>query len=953
MKVIGIGASAGGLEAITRLLPNLPDNTGAAFVFLQHLSPNTKSMMGDLLKRHTSMPISMVYEDQAVEANHIYIMSENKNLVFSDGMLRTLKRAPEPEINLPIDQFFHSLGEEVGRDAVGVLLSGTGTDGSRGLRTIKEKGGFVLVQSPDSAKFDGMPKAAIDLQIADRVNSPEDLALDIEYILSNRAFGKSNASILSSKAEQSYFDKIVDFVSERAQVDFTQYRLPTLSRRLENRMLLRKAKSLQEYWEILKKDTREVSELFSNFLINVTNFFRDPEAFTVLSEEVIPRIFEQSKPKNQPYRFWVPACSTGEEAYSLAMLIDHYLSEKKIEGVSYKVFASDIDEHAIRFALKGTYSLNIAAEVPKYLRAQYLIKEGDQFVVKPSLRKHVMFAVQNLIGDPPFINMDLISCRNLLIYLKPEVQQKALATLHFALHPDAFLFLGPSESLGEFKNAFTKFSRGWNIFTKRSDAKPRLRSSYEIHAEPPSQREKTRTPMDSYESQQEQRFADTDPFTHYLVERYAPVSIFVTSRLEVLYINGDTQNLLRMPRALARMTLHKMLTADDLLTFKSGIEEVLSEGKPVAYNNVTLNESGKKLQAQLRFEVPILEEGPETQDEEIVLIEIFFDADESPTEEEAPSPNNLTEGKVSTLQQQLRAAKRRSQELVNELEATNEELQTSNRELMASNEELQSTNEELQSVNEELYTVNSELQMKNEELTTANNDISNLLKSTEIGTIFLDKELKIRRFTPAVRRQFNLIDSDLGRYITNFSSTFRDLDIESVCQGVFNSLSPSEKEVVDKEGDHYLMRVLPYRTDEDYIDGLVLTFVNINELEYSRKQAQKAEQVFEQFTSHIKNQQVAMVTESGKIHHINQARFTGKTPEELTGSSIFTFLPEKVHDQAKALLEKVFAGKPFERLQFSYDYEGGEQGDATLIGVPVILNGRIKYVALIEDLSEE
>lgn len=953
MKVIGIGASAGGLEAITRLLPNLPDNTGAAFVFLQHLSPHTKSMMGDLLKKHTSMPISMVYEDQAVEANHIYIMSENKNLVFSDGMLRTLKRAPEPEVNLPIDQFFHSLGEEAGRDAVGVLLSGTGTDGTRGLRTIKEKGGFVLVQSPDSAKFGGMPKAAIGLQIADRVNPPEDLALDIEYILSNRTFGKSNDGILSSQAEQPYLNKIVDFVSQRTEVDFTQYRRPTISRRLENRMLLRKAKSLQAYWEILKKDAREVSELFSNFLINVTNFFRDPEAFTVLSEEVIPRIFEHPKPKGQPYRFWVPACSTGEEAYSLAMLIDHYLSTEKIEGVSYKVFASDIDEHAIRFALKGTYSLNIAAEVPGYLRSQYLIKEGDQFVVKPSLRKHVMFAVQNLIGDPPFINMDLVSCRNLLIYLKPEVQQKVLATLHFALHPDAFLFLGPSESLGEFKNAFTKFSRGWNIFTKRSDAKPQLRASYQIHTEPPSQREKTRTPMDSYESQQEQKFADTDPFTHYLVERYAPVSIFVTSRLEVLYINGDTQHLLRMPRALARMTLHKMLTADDLLTFKSGIEEVLSKGQPVVYNNVGLKENGKKLQAQLRFEVPILEERPETQGEEIVLIEIFFDADESPTEEEDPSPNNLTESKVSTLQQQLRAAKRRSQELVNELEATNEELQTSNRELMASNEELQSTNEELQSVNEELYTVNSELQMKNEELTTANNDISNLLKSTEIGTIFLDKELKIRRFTPAVRRQFNLIDSDLGRSITNFSNTFRDLDIESVCQEVFNSLSPSEKEIVDKEGDHYLMRVLPYRTDEDYINGLVLTFVNINELERSRKQAQKTEQIFEQFAKHIKNQQVAMVTESGNIRHINQARFTGKTPEELTGSSIFTFLPEEVHDQAQALLEKVFAGKPFERLQFSYDYEGGEQGDATLIGVPVILNGRIKYVALIEDLSAE
>ncbi len=954
MKVIGIGASAGGLEAITRLLAEIPDGTGAVYVFLQHLSPGTKSMIGDLLKNHTGMPVTMVYEDQPVRANQIYVMAENKNLVFANGMLITQDRAPEPEINLPIDLFFNSLGEALGSDAVGVLLSGTGTDGTRGLRKIKEKGGFVLVQSPESAKFNGMPKAAIDLQIADRINPPEGLARDIEYIFSNRTFGKSDVGVLDSNNEAPYFRKIVELVSEKSQVNFEHYRLPTLTRRLENRMLLRKAQTLEEYWSILKGDSKEVSELFNNFLIGVTNFFRDPEAFDLLRSKVIPAVLEKGKPKGEPYRFWVPACSTGEEAYSIAMLVDRCLKNNKMEDVPYKIFASDIDEHAIRFALKGSYSMNIAADIPSDLRSEYLIREGDQFIVRPALRQRVMFAVQNLIGDPPFINMDLISCRNFLIYLKPEVQQKVLATLHFALQPEAFLFLGPSESLGEVKHAFTKFHRHWNVYTKRSGAQPKLRSSFRLKSEPAGEQNRNRiTTMESNESDQNGAYADTDPFTLFLVERYAPVSLFVTPQLDVLYINGEAEQLLKMPRAIARMNLKKMLGEEDLLTFRSGIEEALSGNESVAYDDVILNKNDEKFKAQLRFEVPALDVSPQTQDGEVVLIEIFLEKDDNSPEDKKTAPQDLVEGKVSTLQQQLRASKRRSQELVNELEATNEELQTSNRELMASNEELQSTNEELQSVNEELYTVNSELQMKNEELTIANNDVSNLLKSTEIGTIFLDKELKIRRFTPAVRQQFNLIDSDQGRSITNFSSTFRALDIEAVCQQVFKSLSTFEKEVVDKKGDHYLMRILPYRTNKDYIDGLVLTFVNINELNHSRNQSEKAEKIFEQFANHAKNQQVAIVNEEGKIHYINRASFTGKAPEDLKGQSILEFLPDDARPQATRLLENVFAGKPFDRLQFAYNYKGGKKGKASLLAVPVILNGRIKFVALIEDMPDQ
>lgn len=954
MKVIGIGASAGGLGAIIRLISKLSDKSGAAFVFLQHLSPDTKSMIGELLEKHTRMPINMVYEDLPVRANQVYIMAEKKNIIYSEGMLLTKERPPKSEINLPIDQFFHSLGESLGSHAVGVLLSGTGTDGTRGLRTIKEKGGFVLVQSPETAKFDGMPRAAIDLKIADRISPPEELALDIEYILTNRNFRNGEINLRDKKQNETYFDKIIQFLSNRTGVDFNEYRDPTLSRRMENRMLIRKCSNLKSYWELLQEDAMEAAALFSNFLIGVTSFFRDPEAFDLLRKEVLPKVFSRPQKEGEPYRFWVTACSTGEEAYTLAMLIDDYLRREGKSEVPYKVFASDIDEHAIQFALKGTYSMNIMADVPDYFKSRYFIREGDFMVIKPSLRKRIMFAVQNLLGDPPFINMDLISCRNLLIYLQPEVQQRALSTMHFALKPGAFLFLGPSESLGSLKYAFEKRLRGWNFFTKRSDRSPRLHSSFSLHSKPASTK-KSKPDMSSFASELKANVSDTDPFTRFLVERFAPIAFFVTEDLDILYLNGEAEQILNMPRAIAQLNLNKMLSKEDLLTFRSGVQQVLSEGGPIAFKDVKLKKRDQELAAELRFDLPHLPELYESDakqaGQEVILIEVYFP--EYPVGEgDEPAPKDATEGKVATLKKQLKASKLRSRELVNELEATNEELQTSNRELMASNEELQSTNEELQSVNEELYTVNSELQMKNEELTTANNDISNLLKSTDIGTIFLDKELQIRRFTPAVRRQFNLINSDVGRSITNFSTTFKGLDIKEVCEEVFRTLSPFEKEIIDKEEDHYLLRVLPYRTQEDFIDGLVLTFVNINELAVSRNQSEKAEEIFKRFVSHS-DQQIAIINEEGVVQFVNQVRYTGKEPADLVGASIYSYLPEGMPGRIKKLLREVFDGKPFERIQFSYDYQDGKKGEASLIIVPIILEGQIRYAALIEDMGQQ
>jgi two-component system CheB/CheR fusion protein len=1072
MKVVGIGASAGGLEAMTELLSELPDNTGAAYVFVQHLAPDSKSMIGELLSRHTDMPVSLVYESKPIMPNHIYVMPENKDLLYAHGILIAEDRDRSEKLHLPIDKFFHALGENLKEDSIAILLSGTGTDGTRGLRTIKEKGGIILIQDPASAKFDGMPRAAINLKIADQIMPAGEIGKTIKQFINKREALKKQTTLIKKEDSHPAFENILRFISDQSGVDFLSYRPPTLLRRLENRMVLLDIEDIQQYYVYLKENQDEVQALFNDFLIGVTRFFRDPEAFEVLKNEILPKIFEQKKPDGIPYRFWIPACSTGEEAYSIAMLVDQYINTHNLK-VDFKIFASDVDEEAIKFATNAVYSYSLVADTPYDLMAKYFKKDGDILQVKPFLRQKVLFAVQNLLGDPPFIHMDLISCRNFLIYLKASTQQNVLATFHFALNEGGFLFLGPSESLGDLKYAFTRYTRRWNIFTKHTDAKVNMRTKFNL----PSDGNRLQSIPQNTTASNMTNFDHNspDPFTQYLVERFAPISLFVNKDLDILYMNGDVEKLLNMPRALARLNLNKMLPPDELMTFKSGVEEVLEQQNEITYSDALLSKEDQKFRADIRFDLPQLSGIHNKQDffKEVILIELRqfrTNEDERATQEGERHDHHSI--KVENLRRELRSAKRQTQDLINDLESANEELQTSNRELLASNEELQSTNEELQSVNEELYTVNSELQIKNEELITANNDINNLLKSTEIGTIFLDKELKIRKFTPAVRKQFKLLDSDIGRSITNFSSAFETLNIEEICKTVFETLSPFEREVEDKSGVHYLVRILPYRTEKDNIDGLVISFVNVEKLVLARKKADRlagkyraifnnsyhilavlnyegqvrsmnrpmgpyhqdqlvgnnlfkalpeelnsrlkasfdkvletketqsvelklgfnqwyevcfipshldeedddliaillmAQDITEQknnllrlrdslkeyesFMDHA-SQQIALVNNEGKIHYINRTRYTGKSKENLIGQSIFDYIPKDKTEEYKAMIKDVFNGKPIVRMNFEFNYEGGEKGKAELVATPVILDGVIKYVAIAQSRVE-
>ncbi|PHN03361.1 CheR family methyltransferase [Flavilitoribacter nigricans] len=933
MRVVGLGASAGGMEALMSLLSNLPDNTGAAFVLILHLSPDHHSVMDELLAKHASMPITIVDSVMPVQANQIYIISKDKNLTLEKNMLITHPRTPNDGLNLPIDKFFHSLGESQKEKAIGVILSGTGTDGSRGVRTIKEAGGLVLVQTPESAKFDGMPKAVLRLQMADKVLSPEGLASILTDILEwSDTNGDFNIAISGNGVEPlPYLDRILREVLTATGIDFSGYREPTLNRRLANRVLLHRLGDPEEYIELLRKDDREIFALQKDFLIGVTRFFRNPLAFESLERVVLPQIFD-NREEEEAVRIWVPACSTGEEAYSIALIFDRYLRKNNLNH-DFKIFGTDVDSAAIKLASEGAFSHNCAADIPDDLLLEYFVKEADFYRIKSVIRDKMLFAVHNLLSDPPFIHMDLISCRNALIYFKSVSQRAVLSTFHFALNPMGYLFLGPSESLGDVKHAYNQVEKKWNIFQKKENTQlpyqSRLRSGPGQLLHQP--RKKTKTAEVQAVSSGEEELKD--PFTKYLLDYYVPTVLFLNDKLDVIYIQGNVERLLTFPRGQADFNLDNMLPPEQVLLFRKGVGKVSGNEISVVYKDVSFSKNGNDELLDLRFRRVNLNGN----EEDTFMVELLANTDGAAANEvelEEVNSNELLKDHIRILEGKLNQANSNSKDLVSRLESTNEELQASNRELLAANEELQSTNEELQSVNEELYTVNNELQIKNENLTTVNNDIKNLLKSTEIGTIFLDAELRIRRFTPAIRQQFNLLETDIGRPITDFSSTLEKLDIAEISREVFETLDTFEQEVTDQQGNHYLLRILPYRTEKNMIKGLVINFVDVNELMKVKEQiktfANKFQAIFD-----YSNETIMVLDKDGTITRINQ-EFGGLEAPKLIFKNVYDYLQEEDRNSLENALQKTLNKKEPQEVKVSLITR--DRGDRFYSGcvIPVI-----------------
>ena len=829
--IVGIGASAGGLAAFEAFFSNLPSNSesGMAFVLVQHLDPGHKSLLTELIQRYTHMRVQEATEGMTVEPNCTYIIPPNKDMALLRGQLHLIEPAMPRGMRLPIDYLFRSLAQDREELAICIVLTGTGTDGTLGLRAIKDAGGMTMVQTPESADYDGMPRSAILTGLADYILPPKDMPAQLNTYVQH-AFGKYPWPAAPSPDVANWIHRILILLRSHSGHDFTLYKQSTITRRITRRMVLNQIERIDLYEQFLRKNPAEMDALFRELLIGVTGFFRDPEAFEALQKHIIAALFP-AQDSGAMVRVWVPGCSTGEEAYSIAILLQEQ-ADRLRRSCSIQVFATDIDHQAIEKARAGVYPTSIAADVSSERLTRFFIQEDDFYRVKKSIRDLVVFAKQDVIKDPPFSKLDLLSCRNLLIYMDQDLQKKILPLFYYALQPDGFLFLGSSESIGEFTNLFDPLDRKWKLYRRKEGV------SYNAIANLVFSHHSTEVlPTSARDEPREKKINLRDLTEKALLKDYAPSSVLVNASGEILFVHGRSGKYLELPAGEINTNITRSAREGLRVELTTALRKVQMHGEPARYERlpVKTNESIQEVNLVVRpASLPFSETG--------LILVIFEDALPLPSTEPANSPNsdNLRTDKdhhIVALERELIAKEEYLQTTIEELETTNEELKSTNEELQSTNEELQSTNEELdtskeelQSINEELVTVNTELQQKIDSLSNSNNDMSNLLTGTGVGTVFIDAHLCIQRFTPAATRIINLIQTDIGRPLGHIVSNLQNYNrLVEDTQAVLETLISRETDVQTKSGLWYLMRILPYRTLENVIEGAVITFVEINE----------------------------------------------------------------------------------------------------------------------------
>lgn len=814
--IVGIGASAGGLEALQQFFSAVPDNSGLAFVVIQHLSPDYKSLMAEILGKYTSMMVLQAENGMEVEPNIVYLIPPKKNMTIKNGRL-LLTDYVHGAINHPIDTFLASLAEERKAHALCVILSGTGSDGTSGIKSIKEHDGLVLVQDPASAKFDGMPRSAINTGLADFVLPPRELA---EEILN---FSNYPAIVDISDNEELFSDKdtlsLIYLTMKRVSgIDFTYYKKTTVLRRIERRMVVTHCPTLSSFAHLLEENQNEVDLLVKDILIGVTKFFRDAEFFEKLKHTVIYNILENSS-STDPIRIWSAGCSTGEEAYSLAILFHEAMDEKKLHR-DIKIFATDVDTKAIEQAGKGVFSESIVDDVSAERLARFFIKRNDQYQICKDIRKMIIFAPHNMLSDPPFGKLALICCRNVLIYFQPVLQKGLFAIFHSALKNGGYLFLGKSETASEYSKVFTPVSIAEKIYMHRSDAKmddlmPPAFNIPNIQTAIPS--------ATGLAHREENNLAMENVYSHFL-EKFLPASVVVDDQNNILHFFGGYSDYLNLAPGKATFNFFTLVNKDINLVSSTAINRCRMEKKAVTYTGVSVDTLTGRRVIDLSVQPIIDSSGIDTG----LLAILFVEHGETTLDGivEKYDINITAAQRITDLEHELQVSQNDLRTTIGELETVNEELQAANEELLTANEELQSSNEELQSVNEELYTVNSEFQQKLDELTTMTNDLSNFLSSTMIGILFVDSHLNIRKFTEYIGREFQLESQDVGRSMQIFAHSFPDEDIVTDARNVLKDLTPVDREVVGMNGRFYTMRIAPYRTTENSIRGLVITVID-------------------------------------------------------------------------------------------------------------------------------
>lgn len=943
-----IGASAGGLEAIEAFFKHMPSDSGLAFVVVQHLSPDYKSLMAELLSKHTRMPVLRSEDGMAVEANHVYLIPPKKNLAIFHGKLLLTDQDASRGVNLPIDIFLRSLAEDQGEKAIAIILSGTGSDGTRGIRAIKEQGGMIMAQSEESAKFDGMPKSAINTGLPDFVLTPEEMPrLLLSFVKHPYAAKVEGTPVMIT--DEDALTRIFALLRESSKLDFTYYKPSTVIRRIERRMTVNQIRELRDYARFLERYPVEVSTLYRELLIGVTSFYRDREAWEYLGEQVLPDLLERSAGKE--LRFWVAGCSTGEEAYTLAM-VSREAMDRIGHSADIKIFATDVDRDAVQRAGNGVYPESIVADLSPQLLTKYFQRKDDNFHIARHIREMVVFAPHNLLKDPPFTNIDFISCRNLLIYLQPVLQKKALDLFGFSLNPDGVLFLGSSETVGDAGDLYDPLHMKLRLF--RSRGKRRLSDVHEVNAyaggnlPPRVLRLGGRGGL---------RPNDEDRLLARLVDclsaDYLPLTLVVSEAMELLHVVGDAEGYLRMPSGKMLNDVTRLAAKDLAIPLATGLQKVFKTGEEVAYTNVHVKT--REETRVVRMRIRMLPEKKGQQPLAAVLIEPVEVKPAAGSASVVYDLDREAEQRIRDLEAELQFTRENLQATVEELETSNEELQATNEELLASNEELQSTNEELQSVNEELYTVNAEYQTKITELSQLNNDLDNLIAGSGIATLFLDEELRVRRYTPALTALFRIIDGDLGRPLADLNHQLVDLDLPRIARQVQIERGHVEREVRSQDNRWYLLEAHPYRIGIESTGAVVMNLISITSLKRAQTALEESQihyrRLFDE-APHI----ICLLDEKGNLResNANSAEVLGYSLEELANMRALDLIHADDREAGRANLERLLGGTLLNGEKCALSGKAGERIPVEISGVPELRDGRVVGARVVlRDLREQ
>jgi two-component system, chemotaxis family, CheB/CheR fusion protein len=942
LHVVGIGASAGGLEALERFFASVPLDSGMAFVVVQHLSPDFRSLMDELLARRTKLPIHLVEDGMSIEPDHVYLIPPKKEMIIAGGRLLLSERDQKQELTLPIDVFFRSLAQDCGPRAIAIVLSGGGTDGSRGVKSVHDAGGLVLVQDVESAQFDGMPKMARDAGVADCVLAPEDMpAALLEHMIRRR----SKAPL--AETPPGGLAAVYQMLQDAYGIDFKDYKPSTVTRRIERRLQLARADNVEEYVARLRNEHSELDVLYRDLLIGVTRFFRNEEAFELLEERVLPDLLAKSPP-DTPLRVWVAGCATGEEAYSLAILL-HELTSHEQPSRAIKIFATDVHRGSLEIAARGFYEEEAVANVSARRLERYFVRQGRGFQVDPELRQMLVFAPHNVIKDPPFTRVDLVSCRNLLIYLQPGAQQKVLNLFHFALNRGGIVMLGPSESPGLLAHDFETVDGHWRTYRKHSDVRmpvdTRLASTRMLSASP--------TLLGASQSRH--------PLSHLLriydalLDESMPPSLLVNERGELVHAFAGASKFVRHRDGRQSLDVLDMVEAELKMVLVGGIKRAMREPEGVAFTGVRIVADGEE--AVYRVRIRPTHSRPGAPPHVLVTFERLDTAPARTDDTDEIDIGQVPHEQVAALESELNYTRESLQAAIEELETSNEELQAANEELLASNEELQSTNEELQSVNEELYTVNAEYQRKIDELTELTNDMDNLLASTDVGAIFLDDQLHIRKFTPQIGAQFKLLPQDIGRPIDTFAHNIDHPELLDDLHDVLRTGERIERDLGARAGRQYFMRVLPYMA-KGTVGGVVLTLIDVTGLKAAEDALFHERYLLDSLLRSVPDS-IYFRDARGRFIRANHAMamrlgvddpetLVGKTPFEVTDHSMAIAL----HDQDATVMR---SGEPQNyELDRRADITGDEHWDiATRLPLRDRGGRTVGVIGVLRDVTEQ